>query len=456
MATPAKIFQTNLPKVALVGRVNVGKSTLFNRLTSSQKAIVSAIPGTTRTRNIANTIWRGKEFTLVDTGGLTFSDDILLEKEIVKQTEAGLKEADLIIFVCDVQTGILPQEKELAKMIRKKFPKKPLLLVLNKADNESWRLQTHNKEWRQLGLGEPIALSAINGSRTGDLLDLIYKYLRKIGKKPKIFKERKPIKVSLLGKPNVGKSSLFNKLIGEDRVIISDLPHTTREPHDTLVETEKELILFIDTAGIRKKSKVSGELERIGIGKSLEAVKRSDIVLFVLDAGEPITDQDKQLGGLLREHTKSVIIVINKWDLADENDDAFRNEVKDLVTKSFPHLNYAPILFVSALSGYKTHQIFPLITQAYAARHIIVPEDDLQSFMKETIKKHLPSRGKGVRHPKILGFKQISYAPPIFEMIIKHKTSVNISYVNFIKNRLRERYGFFATPLVIKLTKTKR
>lgn len=456
MATPAKIYNTNLPVAALVGRVNVGKSTLFNRLISSPKAIVSAIPGTTRTRNIANTIWRGKEFTLVDTGGLTFSDDVQLEKEIVKQTEAGLKEADLIIFICDIQTGILPQEKELTKMIRKKFPKKPLLLVLNKADSESWRLQIHNKEWRQLGLGEPLALSALNGSRTGDLLDVIYKHLRKLGKKPKNFKEQKPIKVSLLGKPNVGKSSLFNKLIGEDRVIISNLPHTTREPHDTLVETEKELILFIDTAGIRKKSKVRGELERIGISKSLEAVKRSDIVLFVLDAGEPITDQDKQLGGLLREHTKSVIIIINKWDLAKDNDDAFRNEVKDLIAKSFPHLNYAPILFVSALTGYKTHQIFPLITRAYQERQIIIPEADLQNFMKETIKKHLPSRGKGVRHPKILGFKQIGCAPPIFEMFIKHKTSVNISYVNFIKNRLRERYGFFATPLIIKLTKMKR
>lgn len=456
MATPAKIFNRNLPTVALVGRVNVGKSTLFNRLSSSQKAIVSPIPGTTRTRNIANTVWRGKEFSLVDTGGLTFSDDIVLEKEIVKQTEAGLRTADLIIFICDIQSGILPQEKELAKMIRQKFPNKPVLLVLNKADSEEWRLQLHNSEWRRLGLGEPTVVSALNGARTGDLLDLIYQHLRKIRRQPKLIKEIKPIKVALLGKPNVGKSSLFNKLIGEDRVIVSDLPHTTREPHDTLVEVDKKIILFIDTAGIRKKSKVSGALERLGIGKSLEAVKRCDIVLFLLDASEPITDQDKQLGGLLREHTKSVIIVVNKWDLAEDNSDSFRNEVKKLISNSFPHLNYAPIIFISALSGYKAHQIFPLIEQANAARQIVVPDEELQTFMKATVKRHLPSRGKGVRHPKILGLRQIGIAPPMFEMFIKYKTSVSISYVNFVKNRLRETYGFFATPLLIKLTKMKR
>jgi GTP-binding protein len=454
MATTAKIIDQNLPTVALVGRVNVGKSTLFNKMTESNKALVSSIPGTTRTRNIDTVSWRGRNFRLVDTGGLTFSEDIPLEKEIIKQTELALREADLILFVVDLKTGVLPQEKELTKRLRKEKTK--IILVGNKADNQKIATLSYDQQWLGLGMGKPFPVSAANGSNIGDLLDEVYKKLGRTGKKPKILKTAHPIKVAIIGKPNVGKSSLFNDLIGKEQVIVSDLPHTTREPHDTLVESDGQPMLFVDTAGIRRKSKVHGELEVQGVGKSIEMIKKSDIVLLVIDASEFISTQDQQLAGLLRENTKSVIIVVNKWDKTEDNSDQFRNEAKQKVYAAFPHLDFAPIVFVSAKTQYRVHQIFPLIMQAWKERHIEIPEDELKVFMKKVTHEHRPSRGKGTRHPEIIAFHQLRSNPPIFEMQIKFKTSVHFSYVHYIENRLREKYGFVAAPIVIKLTKLKR
>lgn len=457
MATPAKINEKNIPIVAIVGRVNVGKSTLFNRLTETAHAIVSDVPGTTRTRNIGLVDWRGKNFQLVDTGGLTFDQSVPLEKEIMAQTETALAEASLILFVVDLQSDLLPQEKELVAALRKKFSQTPIVLVGNKADNQKEQIKAMDQQWLKLGLGQPFPISAKSGTNVGDLLDLVFKHLNKSKCRPKIYKPEKPaLKVTIVGKPNVGKSSLFNKLIGEARVIVSDMPHTTREPHDILVEVDKERILFVDTAGIRRKSKVSGDLERQGISKSIEAAAKADLALFVLDSGEPITDQDKQLAGFLAEHAKSAIIVINKWDKAEANDDAFRNEVKSLIYKQLPHLDYAPIVFTSALSGYRVHQIFPLLKQAQEGKRISVEQKELDEFLKTILKRHQPSRGKGSRHPKILGMKQTNIDPPIFEVALKQKTSLHSSYVYYLKNRLREKYGFFATPIIIKMKKIKK
>ncbi len=458
MATPAIILDQNLPTIALVGRVNVGKSTLFNKITESKHALVSDIPGTTRTRNVATATWRGKQFRIIDTGGLTFDTDVPLEDDIIHQTELALSEADIILFVVDAQDEIMPQERELARRLQKtvKDGNKKLLFVANKADTATLRERVHDREFLKLGLGAPLPVSASNGANLGDMLDSIFKTFNKTSRRPKQLKEKNAIRVALVGKPNVGKSSLFNKLIGEDRVIVSPMPHTTREPHDTLVEYEKQNILFVDTAGIRRKTKVSGVLEKAGIGKSLDMINKSDIVLFMLDATESITDQDQQLAGLLREHTKSVIIVINKWDKAEGNDDEFRNNVKALIYKKFPHLDFAPIVFVSAKVGYRVHQIFPLIMEAWNARQTEVPSEGLYDFIKRATKKHLPTRGKGVRHPQILGFHQLGTNPPVFEMMIKPRTSVHISYVHYIENRLREEYDFFASPIIMKLSKLKK
>lgn len=480
MSTPAKIIDQNLPAIALVGRVNVGKSTLFNKILEQNKAIVSSIAGTTRTRNIGIVSWRGKQFTLVDTGGLTFSEEIPLEKEIIEQTEIAIKEADLIVFVVDIQAGLLPQERELAKRLIK--DKARIIFVANKADSERLRMNVYEADWHKLGLGEPFPVSAANGANVGNLLDEVFKRLSKVsragkaGKRPKTLKELKIIKIAMIGKPNVGKSSLFNNLVGKKEVIVSDLPHTTREPHDTLVEVDGQALLFVDTAGIRRKANVSGELEKAGIGKSIDAIKRADIVLLVLDASEPISVQDQQLGGFLRENTKSTIIVLNKWDLVEERQkrvsqlgqqkgevsliskdtDAFKNDFKQNIYASFPHLDFAPIIFTSAKTQYKLHQIFPLIFRAWTERHTIVPEAELKEFFKKVTKEHRPSRGKGTKHPDIMSFHQLHNNPPMFEMMIKFQTSIHFSYVRYMENRLREKFGFFASPIVIKLTKLKR
>jgi GTP-binding protein len=456
MATPAKIFDFKLPTAVLVGRVNVGKSTLFNRMTETTHALVSEIPGTTRTRNIGAVNWRGKNFLLVDTGGLTFDTRVPLEEDIIEQTEIAIKDAELILFVVDLKDELLPQEKELAKKLLSKYRgKKNFILIGNKADSPNERQRAHDAEWMKLGLGAPMPVSAANGSNVGDLLDAMYKFFGKAKRRPKKTKEMPALKVAVIGKPNVGKSSLFNKLIGEDRVIVSDMPHTTREPHDTLVEVDGEAIIFIDTAGIRRKTKVSGEMEREGVSKSLEAIQRADIVLLILDASGPITDQDKQLGGFLQEHAKSAIIVVNKWDLADDNGDSFREDVKKKIYRYFPHLNYAPIVFASALTGYRVHQIFPILKRAEIEKKITIPAAELTEFFKNVSRMHKPSRGKGVRTPKILGFKQIASDPPVFEIDIKQKTSLHISYVHFLKNRLREQYSFYASPIIIKMRKFK-
>jgi GTP-binding protein len=460
-----EIKKDNLPIVVLIGRVNVGKSTLFNRLIEQNQAIVSDIPGTTRTSNEGFILWRGKYMKIIDTGGLTFTDEIPLEKDILKQTEKAMKEGDIIIFVTDAKDGILPQEKELAKRMRR-LKTKPVIFVANKVDNKKIESNLNNPEWFKLGLGEAFAISAANGRGVGDLLDLLYKTANKIKKSAKIKKEDKNIfQVSLIGKPNVGKSSIFNKLIGMDKVIVSPLAHTTREPHDTLVsytytdeknKEQNQLINFVDTAGIRRKANVSGKIEREGISKSIKSAENSDIILFVIDGNEPITSQDRQLGGLLEKRSKSVIILLNKWDLNKDTTDKHRNNIKEFVYANFPHLKFAPIIFVSGKTGENIHKIFPVLIKAWQARQTKITTAPLTRFIMNITYKHQPSRGKGTNQPKILGLKQIHNNPPIFEMSVKHGTSIHRSYINFVENQLREKFNFFATPVVIKLSKSKK
>jgi GTPase len=447
---------SNLPTIALVGRVNVGKSTLFNRLIEEHKAIVSDTPGTTRTSNEGVILWRGKQIKIIDTGGLTFDEDIRLEEDILKQSEKAMKVADLVMFVVDAKEGLLPQERQLAKRMRRIITK-PVIVIANKVDKSSTEINLPNNEFYKLGLGDVFPISATSGRNIGDLLDHTYKILQKGSKRPKIIKEEdKVVWVSLIGKPNVGKSSLFNKLIGEDKVIVSDLAHTTREPHDTLIIHEKNKICFVDTAGIRRKARVSGKLEREGIQKSIDSIEKSDIVLFVVDGSDTISQQDKQLGALVERRGKSVILLVNKWDLAEDTTDFYRKEVTEKLYAHFPHLKFAPISFVSGKTGYHIHQIFPLILQAAEARKTEIPRSQLEKLLDQIIRQHKPARGKGTRQPKILAFKQLGAKPPVFELMIKYRTSLHRSYVNFVERKLRENYNFFATPIIIKLSKMKR
>lgn len=472
VAVETKKVRSPLPVVALIGRANVGKSTLFNRLIEQQKAIVSDIAGTTRTRNEGIVLWRGAEFLLVDTGGITHNEKVLFEDDIMKQAEKVLKEADIIVFVTDAKVGPVNEEIALAKRLRR-VKIKPVIFVANKVDNKKVEATLNEPEWYRLGLGEPVAVSGSSGRGIGDFLDLIYTALQNRDTAAQDYEEPsgdRPIQVAIIGKPNVGKSSIFNKLIGEDKVIVSPVAHTTREPHDTLVSyrykneeedaadlpEEEQLINFIDTAGIRRKSKVEGTLERQGIHKSIEVLEKSNLILFVIDGSETISQQDMQLGSLMERRSKSVIILINKWDLSEENTDRQRAEVKKMILSYFPHLDFAPILFVSGKTGYHIHDIFPMIVRVWKARHREIANRGLEKFLGYIMNSHKPARGKGTRQPSIMGIRQVNAAPPVFEIFIKYRTSLHRSYLNFIENKLREEFNFLGTPIVIKLTKMKK
>jgi GTPase len=464
MTDKRTVNERELPIIALVGRVNVGKSTLFNKLIEDQKAIISAIAGTTRTSNEGIILWCGKEVRLVDTGGLSFEDGVPLEDDILEQSEKAMKQADIILFVTDAKTGVLPQERILAKRMRRIITK-PVLLIANKVDNGRIEKTLTDPEWYKLGLGEPFPVSSASGRNVGDLLDKVFEMLESGETTPQFFEEEtNAIQISIIGKPNVGKSSLFNKIIGEEKVIVSDMAHTTREPHDTLVtftkkqgdEVVEHNFNFIDTAGIRRKARVAGSLERAGIKKSIESLEKSDLILFVIDGSETISSQDMQLGGLIERRAKSVIILVNKWDLAEDNSETNRNYVKKMVYSFFPHLDFADIIFVSGKTSYSVHKIFPEILQVWEARQTQIPNRVLEKFLEKITKEHRPARGKGTRHPKLFGMTQINVSPPIFEVHVKYRTSLHRSYINFMENKLREQFGFKGTPIVIKLKKQKK
>ncbi|MBI2989851.1 MAG: ribosome biogenesis GTPase Der [Candidatus Magasanikbacteria bacterium] len=470
MPSPSKLHTDNLPVIVLLGRANVGKSTLFNTLAEEHKALVSSVAGTTRTNNEADLLWRGMYVHLIDTGGQDALENEPFAKGIIEQAEQAIKRADIMVLVVDAQDGLLPQERELARSMQKLSKKQgaELFLVANKVDNHRVEKKVEEENWQNLGIGDPLMVSAVSGRGVGDFLDHAYKLMKNRETQPKNKIELPrddTISVSLIGKPNVGKSSLFNKLIGQDKVLVSDLAHTTREPHDTLVEYTEEdeqatprtwFIKFVDTAGIRRKAKVSGLLEREGIQKSIETVEKSDIILLVLDGSEPISSQDLQLGGLVIRRNKSVIIVVNKWDLAAETNDAERKKVTNMVRSYFPHLDFAPIMFSSGKTGYRIHKLFPLLIEVAQARKTVISNHAVEAFMERITHAHKPSRGKGTRQPKLLGFKQVHANPPIFELFIKHGTSLHRSYLNFIERKLREEHNFIGAPIVIKMTKIKK
>lgn len=445
------IVKDAIPTVALVGRVNVGKSTLFNRIIEERQALVSPQPGTTRTRNVAIAWWRGNPIRFIDTGGLTFDESVPLEKEVIRQTELALKEADIIVFVTDVLAGILPQERELARRLHKQ--NKPVILAANKADTRAKELIMHDPVWHALGFGEPIPMSAQNGRNVGDFLDVIYAAIQ--NKYPLVpALETEPIRVMIIGKPNVGKSTLFNAMIGEERVIVSSMPHTTREPHDTLVTWNDTPILFVDTAGIRRPARMDAGLEKEGVQKSIRALQDVDIALLVLDAGDDLSAQDKRLVALIEESNVGIVIVVNKWDLVENGSDAtVRTAAIKQIARVFPFALYAPTVLVSALEERGIANIMPIIIKAHEARNRTLTEDELAAFFKEVLAKHRPPRGKGTKFPKLLGMKQRGASPPTFELFIRHGTSVHRSYVSYLANRLRERFDFTGTPIVIRMRK---
>lgn len=451
--------QTHLPTMALVGRTNVGKSTLFNRLIEERKALTSDVSGTTRTRNIGICYWRGLPIRTIDTGGLTYEENLPFEKEVIEQAERAVKDADVILFVVDIQSGLLAQEQQLARRLHKL--KKPVLLVGNKADSTKFRNRSLETNWSKFGFGFPLLVSAVNGSGTGDLLEAVYdalpkQYTQQKETLPVAADEPVVASVAVLGKPNVGKSSLLNAMAGSDEVIVSDVAHTTRETFDVNVLHEEKRFRVIDTAGIRRKSHVKGGLERMGVMASIHALDRADVVLLVLDATEPLSTQEKHLLGLIENKRAGVIIVLNKWDLVPEHSQENRTEFIDTIRRYYPFLNYAPVVFVSAKTGFRVHQLFGMIEQVANARKLKIDEQVLQGWWRTIVRKHKPARGKGTRHPSILEFAQRRTEPPTFELVIKYQTTLHESYLHFLENQLRESFGFEGTPLVLIVRKYKK
>ncbi len=451
----------NLPKVIIIGRANVGKSTLFNRLIEKPKALTSKLSGTTRDINIGQVYWQGINFELIDTGGI---DTIIPSKkikklspnlnidyslDIIKKTQSALKKADLILFIVDIQTGLLPQDKELAKNLKKYG--KDIIFVANKTDSLKFREKVG--DFFKLGFGEPVFVSALSGSGTGDLLDEIVKKLKKIKKvrKSEKLEIKKATKIAIIGKPNVGKSSLLNAIIKEERAIVSPLAHTTRETIDTTLEYKDKNIILLDTAGIRKQAKVNKGLEKVSVKKSMENAKNAEICLLVLDISEPIGVQDNKLSKILIDANVSIIIVANKWDKISEKSEKSQENFKKYIYRHFSYLTWAPIIFVSALTHKNVHNILDLALKIDENRNIKISDSALNKFLKQAVKRQKPLRAKGIKHPYLLDLKQIKTNPPHFQLQIRKTDTLSQTYIKYLENALRQKFNLIGTPIKITL-----
>lgn len=445
-----KLKTISCPKVAIIGRTNVGKSTLFNRLTENQAALISASAGTTRDRKYGQVIWRGQCFEVIDTGGLEIPEQQnQLTKAISRQIEHALKEAAAIIFLVDAKDGLLPADKQLALILKKFNPPaggKPFILVVNKIDQQKFLPKIN--EFYRLGCGEPLPISAANGSGTGDLLDQLIKLLPPLPTAQPA-ETKLSLRLALVGKPNVGKSSLINAIVGEERVIVNELPQTTREPQDTLIEYQGQDFLLIDTAGIRKKSKINRGLESKGVARSIQAIKRAEIAVLIIEAHQPLGSQDKHLTQIISEAGCGIIIAANKWDLVTDKKTGAEQKFLDYFRRHFPYLTFAPIVFISAKTGQRVQKILDLAWQVQQAREKMIEEKELEKFLKKVIKQHQPVKAKGVKHPRLFGLKQIGVKPPTFLLKIDQRAGIHFSYLRFLENRLRLEFGFIGTPIRI-------
>ncbi len=442
------------PKVVLIGRTNVGKSSLFNKLIEEQKSLVSEIAGTTRDRFEADCIWRAQVMRVVDTGGLDVPEITEIEKNVVEQANIAIKQADLILFLVDVNVGPLPDDVKIARKLQASG--KPVIVVGNKADNAHLRAKPNTDDWKVWPLNRPVPISAKQGVGIGDLLDEVTNQLIKAGKPPVDISDIVAMRVCVIGEPNVGKSTLLNAVLGEKRFITANVPHTTREPNDALVEHEGQKFIFVDTAGIRKQAarrKSGTSLERLGADKSLDLMQRSDVALFVLDVTKGISTQERHLAGLLHDAKVSVVIVANKWDLVKNKNTTTVNEQEEIIRGYLPQLKYAPVIFTSALTGQRAKDIFKLITTVFQTRFTQLSDDESKQFMSKAIVRHKPMRGKGVKSPQITSFRQSHINPPEFtlEVNLSRQDSLATAYVRFLENILREQYDFTGTPIKIRI-----
>ena len=427
------------PLIAIVGRPNVGKSMLFNKLVGQRLSIVEDTPGVTRDRLYAEAEWLGRKFDLVDTGGIEPGTDSEILAFMRQQAEIAIQNATVIIFLCDIKTGLTASDQEVANMLLRSG--KPVVLAVNKMDQVG-HTNPDIYEFYNLGLGDPIAVSAVHGHGTGDLLDECFKFFP-----PEEQEEEDDdvIKVAIIGKPNVGKSSLVNRILGEQRVIVSDMAGTTRDAVDSYFENKKGKYLLIDTAGMRKKSKVDDPIEKFSVLRATMAIERADVCLIMIDANEGVTEQDTKVAGLAHEAGKACIIVVNKWD-AVEKDDKTMDKMRQDVRRDLSYMTYAPILFISALTGQRVDRLFDLINYVVDQASLRITTGMLNSVLADATARVQPPTDKG-RRLKIYYMTQIGVKPPHFVCFCNDAKLFHFSYQRYLENQIRSTFGLEGTPV---------
>ena len=433
--------------VAIIGKPNVGKSTFFNYLVGQRLSIVEDTPGVTRDRVYGETNWRGKDFTIIDTGGIEEKADDVISSQMKLQAELAIDVADVIVFITDVTTGITPADRDIALMLKKS--KKPIVLVCNKVDDFK-KLENDTYEFFNLGLGKPYPISSAHAKGIGDVLDAIYEFLPENDGNNE---DEEYIKVAIIGKPNVGKSSLVNKILGENRSIVSNIAGTTRDSIDSKFENEHGKYIFIDTAGLRRHSKVEENIEKYSVIRTNLAIERADVCILMIDANEGVTEQDTKIAGLAHEAGKAVIIAINKWDEYNKENGTLENYTKDVYNK-LAYLSYAPILFISAKTGQRVEKLFNLINEVSNNNAMRISTSVLNELLAEAVAIVQPPTDKGKRL-KVLYMTQVSTKPPTFAIFVNDKKLFHFSYERYIVNKLRQEFSFKGTPIRVVVRERK-
>ncbi len=453
------------PVVVLVGRPNVGKSTLFNRLAGERLAIIDDIPGTTRDRILAESDWAGHDFFVVDTGGIDptkigkqaplsiGSSDFI--QEIRDQAEVAMEEADVILFVVDARSGVTPADQEVAILLRRKqkvidgTPYPPIVLVVNKADSETWR--EHAVEFYELGMGEPFPISAFHGTGTGDLLDEV---VRNFPEASEEIEDNEMVRIAIVGKPNAGKSSLLNKLVGKERSIVSPIPGTTRDAIDTVLDYQGIPITLIDTAGIRKRGSIAPGVEKYSVLRSMQAIERADVSLLMIDAVTGITAQDAHIAGYINNAWKSCVVIVNKWDLV-EKDNYTMAEFEKKIRQDLNFMDYVPLLFISAMTGQRVDQVLPLALRVQEERLVRLSTSQLNKIIQaaQDLHQSTSSTGKPLR---IYYGTQVRSDPPTFLLYCNDPEFSHFTYTRFLENQIRKEYPFLGTPIKLVLKKRER
>ncbi|MCI5741310.1 MAG: ribosome biogenesis GTPase Der [Lachnospiraceae bacterium] len=427
------------PVVAIVGRPNVGKSTLFNVLAGERISIVQDTPGVTRDRIYAEVTWLDKAFTLIDTGGIEPDSKDIILSQMREQAEIAIDTADVIIFITDVRQGLQDSDAKVADMLRRS--QKPVVLVVNKVDNFD-KFMPDVYEFYNLGIGDPVPVSAASRLGIGDMLDVVVEHFPKDSAQE--IEDERP-RIAIVGKPNVGKSSMINRMLGEQRVIVSDIAGTTRDAIDTNVKYDGKDYVFIDTAGLRRKNKIKEEIERYSIIRAVTAVERADVVIVVIDATEGVTEQDAKIAGIAHERGKGIIIAVNKWDAIEKNDKTVK-EHTDRIRQILSFMPYAEILFVSAKTGQRMHKIFDMIDMVIENNSMRVATGVLNEIMTEAVAMQQPPSDKGKRL-KLYYITQVAVKPPTFVIFVNDKQLMHFSYTRYIENRIRDAFGFRGTSL---------